>query len=86
MKCLVCKFSTGIYLWPPEQIPDELVNLARAGMLDPAHLATVPMEYPLYQRSYKGEPEYISPRCGSCFDKALKKEARKQGRRIDGVI
>ena len=23
----------------------------------------------LYQRSYPGEPEYISPRCSQCFDR-----------------
>ena len=81
MKCPLCKGATGIYYWPPEQISDELVNLVRAGKLDRAKLATLPLEYPLYQRSYKGEPEYISPRCVRCFDKALKKQAR----RIDGT-
>jgi len=29
-------------------------------------------EYPLYQRSYPGEPEYISPRCEQCFDEAVR--------------
>ena len=26
---------------------------------------------PLYQRSYPGEAEYISPRCPICLDKAI---------------
>ncbi len=30
--------------------------------------------YPLYQRSFPGEPEHISPRCESCYDKAVKNE------------
>jgi len=33
----------------------------------------------LYQRSYLGEPEYISPRCESCYDKAERKLVRKGG-------
>ena len=32
----------------------------------------------LYQRSYKGEPEYISPRCLKCYEKAEKKLLRTQ--------
>jgi len=81
LKCPVCKFATGIYYWPPTQISDELVGLVRAGMLDPAALATVPLEMPLYQKSYKGEPEYISPRCSRCYDKALKVMEKRKIRR-----
>ena len=31
----------------------------------------------LYQRSYPGEPKYISERCLRCFKKKLKKEQGK---------
>ena len=77
MRCPVCKFEAGIYYWPPEQPSDELVSLVRAGMLDPARLATVPLEMPLYQRSYKDEPEYISPRCLECYKRAERSLLKK---------
>ncbi len=32
----------------------------------------------LYQRSYKGKPGYISPRCEKCFDKAMKRYGRAE--------
>ena len=38
-------------------------------------------EYPLYQRSYKGEPEFISSRCSRCYDRARKREERRLKRR-----
>lgn len=82
MRCPVCKLATGIYYRPPEQISDKLTNLVRADLLDPAALATVPQDIPLYQRSYKSEPEYISPRCLACYVRAerslLKKLAKKE--------
>lgn len=34
-------------------------------------VVTVPA--PLYQQSYPGEPEHISPRCLPCFDMAVKR-------------
>jgi len=40
----------------------------------------VTIRAPLYQRSYPGEPEYISPRCSDCFDKRLKGLSRKRQR------
>lgn len=40
-----------------------------------APLTTVDAE--LYQRSYPGNPEYISPRCLLCYDKAMKKLERR---------
>lgn len=33
----------------------------------------VSVEVPLYQRSYAGQPEYISPRCYWCYLKAEKR-------------
>ena len=33
----------------------------------------VRVDAPLYQCSYKGEPEYISPRCLKCYEKAEKR-------------
>ena len=39
------------------------------------------VEMSLYQRSYPGEPEYISSRCLRCFDKAIKKNERKLDRK-----
>lgn len=40
--------------------------------VEPGTWESVP--YPLYQRSYEGEPEYISPRCSRCYDKVVRKE------------
>lgn len=37
----------------------------------------VTVDAPLYQRSYKGEPEYISPRCYRCYDKMERRLLRK---------
>jgi len=36
--------------------------------------------YPMLQRSYLGEPEYISPRCAPCYEKAEKARERKKER------
>jgi len=30
--------------------------------------------YPLWQYNYPEEPDYISPRCTRCFDKAMEKK------------
>ena len=35
----------------------------------------------LYQYSYKGEQDYISPRCCKCYDKAKKKLDKKERRK-----
>jgi len=83
MKCPVCKLDAGTYKEQPTLISDEAVNLVRAGLLDPAKLATELMEMPLYQKSYKGEPEHISPRCSRCFDKAEKMMERKREKRLN---
>jgi transposase-like protein len=32
----------------------------------------------LYQRSYPGEPEYISPRCDRCFDREYRRRLSKE--------
>ena len=32
---------------------------------------SVPVAEPMYQYSYEGEPEYISPRCYDCINKAM---------------
>lgn len=39
----------------------------------------------LYQYSYPGEPEYISPRCGKCYSKAERKLERKLAKFNDYV-
>jgi len=59
-KCPVCKGATGGYYWPATLSPKQLEW----------------REFPLYQRSYPGEPTYISPRCSRCFDKAVKEDRR----------
>ena len=61
MKCPVCKMSTGYYPWPT---------------IDTA-LPTQRRPFPLYQRSYPGEPGYISPRCERCYNKAERKLNKK---------
>ncbi len=38
-----------------------------------------PVEEPLYQTSYPGSKEYISPRCSVCFDKMMDKRNKKKG-------
>lgn len=60
-KCPVCNVFRSIKI--QEAIGDELA------------LRWVPQF--LYQRSYPGKPEYIPPRCKKCYDKAMKKLARK---------
>lgn len=72
MKCPVCKLSSGVFYKQPTHISDKDFSLIKAGILDPIKIA-VPEEMPLYQRSYPGEKEYISPRCSQCFDRRLKK-------------
>jgi len=61
MRCPVCKLGTGYY-YAPQVDPD-------------APLERLP--YPLYQGSYPGELEYISPRCERCYDKAERKLAKR---------
>lgn len=56
MTCPVCKKDTGTYFWPSASDP-WVIDI---------------FDMPLYQRSYPGEPEYISARCVQCFDKAVK--------------
>lgn len=67
MKCPVCKMGIGGYYWP--------------AVLDPGGREW--HEYPLYQRSYPGRLEYISPRCGSCYNKAEKRLIRKLRRQLN---
>lgn len=55
-KCPVCRKSAGFYKWP--------------SALNPKKVDILPM--PLLQRSYPGYPEYISPRCLRCYEKAEK--------------
>ena len=33
---------------------------------------------PLYQISYKGSPEYVSPRCSRCISRVLDRRAAKR--------
>lgn len=68
MKCPVCKRSTGFFKWPAT---------------DPAHQDDI-LPYPLLQRSYPGQPEHISGRCNNCYDKAIKKEAKRENRKNPG--
>lgn len=35
------------------------------------------VEEPLYQISYPGSKEYVSPRCSECFDKLMEKRKKK---------
>ncbi len=81
MKCPVCKSSTGGYYWPPEQRDDAVEELVKQGLMDPKALLTEWHDMPLYQRSFPGEPEYISPRDFQCYNKAERKTARKLLRR-----
>ena len=34
---------------------------------------------PLYQISYKGSPNYVSPRCSRCISRVLDKRANRKG-------
>ncbi len=52
-KCPVCKQPTGQYA-------EELAM--QPGVMQQA-------DYPLYQISYSGRKEYVSPRCETCFEK-----------------
>ena len=79
IKCPVCKSSTGGYYWPPEQRDDVKESLVKQGLMDPKSLLTEWHDIPLYQRSYPGEPEYISPRCEKCYHKAERKLLRRKG-------
>ena len=56
--CPVCLMPTGFYAWP---------SAADFAIME--YYA-----YPLYQRSYVGEEEYISVRCSGCFDIAIKED------------
>lgn len=46
--------------------------------VDPMTIEWLPL--PLYQRSYPGEKEYISPRCLKCFTQKLREEERKKAK------
>ena len=35
-------------------------------------------DYPLYQKSYHGQPEYLPPRCLECYEKVEARRARKE--------
>jgi len=85
MKCPVCKSATGGYYWEPEQRDDEKEDLVKQGSMDPKALRTVWHDMELYQRSFPGEPEYISPRCSRCYDKAGRAAERKLLRRMANV-
>ncbi len=85
MKCPICKLSTGVYYWPPVQQDDVKEDLVKQGLIDPKVLLTECKDILLYQRSFPGEPEYISPRCSRCYDKAVKKAERKTSRRKANV-
>ncbi len=85
MKCPSCKSATGGYYWEPEQRDDEKEDLVKAGWMDPKALKTVWHDMPLYQRSFPGEEEYISPRCFKCYNKAEQAAERKQLRRMANV-
>ena len=39
----------------------------------------VEVEQPLYQISYPGEKEYLTPRCIDCYDKVIAKREKKNG-------
>ena len=85
MKCPVCKSATGGYLWEPVERDDVKEALVKQGLMDPKALRTEWHDMPLYQRSYPEEPEYISPRCSRCYDKAERTAERKRVRRIANV-
>lgn len=36
----------------------------------------VTMDAPSYQISYKGQREYVPPRCGDCVDRVLERQAK----------
>ena len=85
MKCPACKSATGGYFWEPAQRDDAKEALVKQGLMDPEALRTEWHDMPLYQRSYPGEPEYISPRCSRCYDKAKRKAERIGLRSIANV-
>lgn len=39
--------------------------------------APVEVDEPLYQISYPGQKEYLSPRCSDCLEKVLEKRSKK---------
>ncbi len=85
MKCPACKSATGGYYSPPTQRDDAKEELVKQGLMDPKALRTEWEDMPLYQRSFPGEPEHISPRCFSCYNKAERKAERKLLRRKANV-
>lgn len=66
-RCPVCKLSTGFYYW---------LNAEPNGPM-------VRKDHPLYQRSYEGSDEYISPRCLGCYNKAEARTWQDAKRRQD---
>jgi hypothetical protein len=61
MRCPVCK--------------QDKVMLMHSQNDDP--IALVPHPQPLYQISYPGEREYVSPRCEDCFNKLMERRSKK---------
>ena len=59
MTCPVCHKTTGFYQEEIDVLPGTVVTLP----------------YPLYQYSYPGQPDYLPPRCLTCYDKV---EARRK--------
>lgn len=74
IKCPKCRMATGGYYWP------KTLDTWSDSELVMERLKGKPLvqweDQPLYQRSYPGEEEYISPRCPRCFDKASKGKVR----------
>ncbi len=68
IRCPVCKLSTGFY-------KQDNVDPEKPPDVFPTNLC---------QRTIKGKPEYISPRCDKCYDKAVKKLDRKLQKASEG--
>ncbi len=62
VKCPVCKQPIGQYA-------EELA-------MQPGVMRQV--DYPLYQISYPGRKEYVTPRCERCFDRLRIKQEEKK--------
>jgi len=67
--CSICRCSTD-YFYSEHVIPGFLLTRN---------------DYPLYQHSYLDSPNYISPRCLRCYDKAIKKQERKEAKKKNAV-
>ncbi len=69
MKCPVCHRDPGGYYELPVDYSSEELKAAQWT----GKLRMLFHDYPMYQRSYPGAPDYISPRCERCYAKAEKK-------------